>query len=143
MQKSKKLALLATVAFLSLLIPSLAYAQTTTNPPLTDNEFNIIVIACVVGALSAPIIGWATSETTPATPPATTSTSQKFNWKQYALSIVIGVPATLALIMTEISTLHVTIVGYQGDAMLFIMALIQALGVDYSKSRIQTAISNP
>lgn len=134
MQKSKKAALLSLVAFVAIVSGSSAYAQT--EAPLTDSQFNIVIVASVVGAIIAPIIGFATQENTD------TTKATPFNWRQYALSLIIGIPAIVTLMMTEISTLHVTVIGYQGEVMLFLMAFMQGLGIDYGKSRIVKAITN-
>ena len=132
--KSKKAFLLSIVAFAAIMGGSAAYAQT--EAPLTDSQFNLVLEASGIGAVLAPIIGWATQENTDTTKAA------PFNFRQYAISLLIGIPAIVTLMLTEVTTLHVTVIGYQGDVVLFITAFIQALGIDYTKSRISTAITN-
>lgn len=134
MQKKVKLALLSIVAFVAIASGSSAYAQT--QAPLTDSQFNLVIIASVVGVLVAPIVGFATQENTDTTKAA------PFNERQYAISLIIGIPAVVTLMLTEVTTLHVSVIGYQGDAILFLTALLQALGVDYTKSRASKAITN-
>lgn len=134
LKTKQKAGLLAIVAFVAIVSGSSAYAQTQS--PLTDSQFNLVIEATVVGVVIAPIIGWATQENTD------TTKALPFNFRQYAISLIIGIPAVITLMLTEVTTLHITVVGYQGDAILFLTALIQALGVDYTKSRASRAITN-
>lgn len=134
MMKSKKAFFLSLVAFAAIMGGSAAYAQT--EAPLTDSQFNLVLEASFIGVVIAPIIGWATQENTD------TTKADPFNYRQYAISLIVGIPSIVTLMLTEVSTLHITIVGYQGDVVLFMTAFIQALGIDYTKSRISTAITN-
>lgn len=132
--KSKKAFFLSLVVFTAIMGGTAAYAQT--EGPLTDSQFNLVLEASVLGVVIAPIVGWATQENTDTTKAA------PFNYRQYVISLIVGIPSIVTLMLTEVSTLHITIVGYQGDVVLFMTAFIQALGIDYTKSRISTAITN-
>lgn len=138
--------MLAAIAFLVIATSvSFAHAETPSAIPLTDSQVNLVIIASVIGVLVAPIVGFAT-QPTPAPPaagqPAPTKDPNAFNWKQYALSLIIGIPSVMTILMAEINGLHATVTGYQGNILLFLMAFMQGLAVDYGKSRIQKAITN-
>lgn len=119
------------------------YAQTnstggtTTAPKLTDQQTELVIIATIVGGLAAPIIQWAGSEAN-----KTTGTRDKFDWGQYALAVIIVLPATFGIIMTELQTLTFSGVNLQANAIVFILAFLQGMGVNTIKKNIQQSLTN-
>ena len=95
-----------------------------------DTTVIVIVIAASIGGFVAPIIGYAANK------------EESFNWKQYAMAVVIILPSTLALIMAEIIVLQMNVTNFASVVVIFIMVFLQALGIDYGKSRAKKAINN-
>lgn len=133
MQKRRLLALVAIIVIA--ITVSSAYAQTPT-PKLSDSQVNLVIIAAISGVIVAPFVGFSTQENTSTTP------ADKFNWRQYGLALITGIPAVTALLLGEITGLHAQVEGYIGNILLFLMAFTQGLGVDYLKSRIAQAAQN-
>lgn len=129
----RALALLALV--LVAITFSSAYADTPT-PTLNDSQVELVVVASITGVVVAPFVGFATQENSSSAP------ADKFNWRQYTLALVAGIPTVTALLMGEITGLHATVEGFIGNMLLFLMAFTQGLGVDYLKSRIAQASKN-
>lgn len=139
MQIRKKRAIFAVIAFVAIAGSTSAYAQST--PELSDSQVTLVIFASVIAALIAPIIGYATAQ--PNEEPGKPPVYEKFNVRRYVLAVIIGIPGTLGLIMMELTTLNIEVVGLQGTVILFLMVFIQALGIDHSKQRISNAVSNP
>ena len=139
MQKTKRLMLAFVMVILAAIATNEAFAQTNSNPQ--DSNVIIVVIAGVLGAATAPVILWATKESTPGADGKLPN--DPFDKKQYILALVIGIPSVTGLLITEISGLNATVSGLGGTIILFLMAFVQGLGVDIGKSRIGQAIKNP
>jgi len=98
---------------------------------IDDNTVIVVIAAAVTGGLAAPIVGFAAKKN-----------DEKFNWKQYAMAVVIVIPGSLGLIMMEIIALEINVSNLASIVVLFIMVFTQALGIDYGKSRAKKAITN-
>ncbi len=108
-----------------------AFAQETSAiEDVDDNTVIVIVIAAAVGGFVAPIVGYAANK------------EDSFNWKQYTMAVTIILPSTLALIMAEIIVLEMSVSNAASVVVIFIMVFLQALGIDYGKSRAKKAINN-
>ena len=110
-----------------------SYAQeavTATIEDVEDNTVVVVLIAATIGGLAAPIIGFAAKK------------EGKFDWKQYAMAVIIGVPGTMGLILAEVMVLQMSITNLASVVVLFIMVFTQALGIDYAKSKAKKAITN-
>jgi len=104
---------------------------------LEDKAVMIVLMGAVVGGLVAPIIGYATQQ-------QKDGKNEPFNWRQYTIAVIIVLPSTLALSLGEIQLLtDVTKVGtFAGAVTLFIATFIQAVGIEYAKSRAKRAFKN-
>ena len=108
-----------------------AYAQEATAiEDIDDNTVIIIIVAAVTGGLVAPIVGFAAKK------------EGNFNWRQYGMAAIVGIPASLGLIMAEIVALQFVIGNLASIVMLFLLVFTQALGIDYVKSKAKKAITN-
>lgn len=109
----------------------ITYAQeTTVIEDIDDNTVIVVLIAAITGGLAAPIIGFAAKK------------EGSFNWRQYGMAVIIGIPAVLGLVMAEIVALELNISNLASVLMLFIMVFTQSLGIDYAKSKAKKAITN-
>lgn len=135
-KKSLMLLLTICVGVIALASNGYAHAQTVASN-LNNNEIGIIVAAVFAGAFGAPIVGYATQEID-----KTTGTRDKFDWGQYALAVPLVLVSGLGLLLSELTSVSISATGLQADLILFIMVFMQALGIDYLKSRTGTAISN-
>ncbi len=95
-----------------------------------DSTVIVIVIAATIGAFVAPIVGYAANK------------EENFNWKQYSMAVIIILPSTLGLILAEIIVLEMNVSNFASVVVIFIMVFLQALGIDYGKSRAKKAINN-
>jgi len=68
--------------------------EATAIEDIDDNTVVVIIIAAITGGMAAPIVGFATNK------------EGTFNWKQYGVAVIVGVPASLGLIMAEIVALQ-------------------------------------
>ncbi len=119
------------VAGITIAAMQLAYAQDATAiEDIDDNTVIVILIAAVTGGMAAPIIGFASKK------------EGNFDWKQYGMAVIVGIPASLGLIMAEIVALQFVIGNLASIVMLFLLVFTQALGIDYVKSRAKKAITN-
>jgi hypothetical protein len=135
--KAKNVMLLSIVALVAVLSTSgWAHAQAATTT-LSDSSTELIIIATVVGSLVAPIFQWATSNAN-----ATSGNITPFSWQQYALAIIIVMPISFGLLITELGTMTLTGTGVQATATLFLMAFINGLGINSLKKSIAQASSN-
>lgn len=108
-----------------------AHAQDSTAiEDIDDSTVIIILIAAITGGMAAPIVGFASKK------------EGGFNWKQYGMAVIVGIPASLGLIMAEILALQFVIGNFASVVMLFLLVFTQALGIDYAKSRAKRAITN-
>lgn len=123
--------LLLLVAGITIAGIQVTYAQETTAVEDVDDDTVIVVlIAAVTGGLVAPIIGFVSKK------------EGSFNWRQYGMAVIVGVPAVLGLVMAEIVALELNISNLASVLMLFIMVFTQSLGIDYAKSKAKKAITN-
>lgn len=138
-KKASRVLLALAVVMIAGIATHQAYAQTSTSA--SDNQVVIVIIAALTGSIVAPIILWATKENTP---DATGKLpSDPFNARQYVIALVVGIPSVITLMITELTGLAANVNSLQSIAILFLMAFVQALGVDIAKSRTASAISNP
>lgn len=114
------------LAILGLLLTVNAFAATSVTA--SDTGTGIIIFASVVGAFSIPLIGAATN---PANP---------FDARQYVLAIVIILPTTLGFTLTALESFVIESISIKTGAMLFITVYLQAMGIEYGKSRTSKAL---
>jgi len=123
---------------------SFAQEETPEEPPPTDNNqmlqdkaVMIVLVAAIIGGVTAPIVGYATQQ-------AKDGKTDPFNWRQYSLAVIIVLPSTLALSLAEITALADVekVSTALGTVALFIAIYLQALGIDYAKSRTKKAMAN-
>lgn len=95
-----------------------------------DDTVIVVLIAAITGGLAAPIIGFAAKK------------EGAFNWRQYGMAVIVGIPAVLGLVMAEIVALELNVSNLASVLMLFIMVFTQSLGIDYAKSKAKKAITN-
>lgn len=114
------------IAILGLLLTAQAFAQPAGTA--SDIGTSIIIFASVVGAFSIPLIGYATN---PANP---------FDARQYVLAIIIILPTTLGFTLTALESFVIESISIKTGAMLFITVFLQAMGIEYGKSRTAKAL---
>ena len=109
----------------------------TNSQSLEDKAVTIVLAAALLGGITAPIVGFATQQ-------MKEGKADPFNWRQYALAVIVVLPSTLALSLAEITVLADVekVATALGTVALFIAVYLQALGIDYAKSRTKKAISN-
>lgn len=139
MRKLYRSLLVLPVIVMIAIVTNQAYAQTPTQA--SDNAVMIVIIASFVGGLLAPIILWASKEQTPDS--TGKLPNDPFNVRQYVLAVLVGIPALLAILVTEVTSLNGTVGSLQSLVIIFLMAFVQGLGIDTAKSRIGSAITNP
>lgn len=140
----RKIALVAIVVLVGLVSANgYVHAQTnstagTSQPPsLSNQQSEVIIIATIVGSFSAPILQWATSNVD-----KTSAQITKFSWSQYAIAIIVVLPTSFGLIVTELQTVTFTGTNVQAYAIVFLMAFIQGMGLNSLKKSVAQAISN-
>ena len=125
-------------------VTQFAYAQEETpieeptiDTTLQDKAVMIVIVAALIGGITAPIVGYATQQ-------SKEGKSDPFNWRQYSLAVIVVLPATLGLSLAEITALvDVEKVSTAlGIVSLFIAVYLQALEIEYAKSRAKKSFKN-
>ena len=125
-------------------VTQIAYAQEETpieeptiDTTLQDKAVMIVLAAALIGGVTAPIVGYATQQ-------SREGKTDPFNWRQYSLAVIVVLPATLGLSLAEITALADVekVSTALGTVALFIAVYLQALGIDYAKSRAKKAFKN-
>jgi len=125
-------------------VTQFAYAQEeepieepTIETTLQDKAVMIVIVAALIGGITAPIVGYATQQ-------SKEGKTDPFNWRQYSLAVIVVLPATLGLSLAEITALADVekVSTALGTVSLFIAVYLQALGIEYAKSRAKKAFKN-
>ena len=133
-QRNLRIISLLVVAISLTLTVGSSYAQEAEDgQEAMDKAVDIILIAAITGGLVVPILGYATASKD------SNNATNPFNWRQYALAVIIVVPITLGIAMMQITTFELTEITKAQSVTLFITVFLQALGIEYAKSRAKKA----
>ena len=115
-----------------------AVAQNTVGVDLStiDDNVVLVVIGSTLGAtLVVPLIGYATQSK----PGDNTGKILNFSWPQYVRAIIIGIPAVATFTLAQIMVQDLELTNLATTLFLVIQIFMNALAVDYTKSRITKA----
>lgn len=145
--RKKSLAVGISLIFAAIIlgVTQIAYAQEetpieeepTVDTSLQDRAVMIVLAAALIGGITAPIVGYATQQ-------SKEGKTDPFNWRQYSIAVIVVLPATLGLSLAEITALVDVekVSSSLGIVALFLAVYLQALGIDYAKSRAKKAFKN-
>ena len=87
----------------------------------------IVLAGSLTGAFAIPLMGYATQD-------------YPFNPRQYVLAVIVVLPTTLGWTLTTLENMSVESISVQTGIILFISVLLNAMGIEYGKSRTAKAL---
>lgn len=117
---------------------NLAVAQDSGGVDLSTIDDNVVIVvlgSAVGAALVVPLIGYATASK----PGETPGKILDFNKAQYIRAVIIGIPSVATFAMSQIMIHNIELSNLATTLFLILQIFVDALAVDYTKSRIMKA----